>query len=92
MDFFEHQSRAKSQSVKLYFLFSFVVLVVCLLVFCLISWFIGESENLKDLAWSPYLLFLTLIVVSKQSLVSAYQKLKNYPVADGLLQTHLEGN
>jgi Zn-dependent protease with chaperone function len=76
MDFFEHQSRAKSQSVKLYFLFSFVVLVVCLLVFCLISWFIGESENLKDLAWSPYLLFLTLIVVSATIISVSLSKIK----------------
>ena len=63
MDFFEHQSRAKSKSVKLYVLFSFVVLFISFLVFSLLSWFIERSDRLGDLAWSPFFLISTLWVV-----------------------------
>ncbi len=59
MDFFEHQSQAKANSVKLYFLFSLVVVLISFLIFCLLSWFIGEDKDLKDLAWSPTFLLIT---------------------------------
>ena len=76
MDFFEHQSRAKSNSAKLYFLFGLVVISICLLVFCLLSWFIGEDKDLKSFAWTPYLLLFCSTAVFGMIISISFLKIK----------------
>jgi Zn-dependent protease with chaperone function len=76
VDFFEQQSRAKSNSTKLYFLFGFVVLIVSLMVFCLLSWQIEQDKDLKDFAWTPTFLIVTIFVVSTLIISVSLSKIK----------------
>ena len=76
MDFFEHQSRAKSNSVKLYFLFSFIVIIISLLVFCLLSWFIQADKDFKDFAWTPSLLIITTLALFTLIISVSLSKIK----------------